>query len=108
VSHPILTKLSLEHARSELAGSKDALEELLDRPVTLFAYPNGKLGDDFAPEHAALAKEIGFVAAFTTHRGAASALSPAHLLPRGTPWAQTPGAFVARLVQSRLRSCVVP
>ena len=43
--HPILTRVSPDRARREVAGSKHRLEEELGRPVTAFAYPNGGRAD---------------------------------------------------------------
>jgi peptidoglycan/xylan/chitin deacetylase (PgdA/CDA1 family) len=41
VSHPILTRIDSGRLRHELRDSKLILEELLDRPISLFCYPNG-------------------------------------------------------------------
>jgi len=40
-SHRILTHLPDEEVKNELANSKRKLEQILDRPVTSFSYPNG-------------------------------------------------------------------
>jgi peptidoglycan/xylan/chitin deacetylase (PgdA/CDA1 family) len=69
-SHPILTRISLEQARREIAGSKRRIEAELDRPVTAFAYPNG-LTTDFNPALQAVLREAGFEAAFTLVPGPA-------------------------------------
>ena len=45
-THPDLTKLEYEAARAELEGSKRRLEELLDRPVEVAAYPYGRAHAD--------------------------------------------------------------
>jgi peptidoglycan/xylan/chitin deacetylase (PgdA/CDA1 family) len=42
VTHPDLTRLSYEEARRELEQSKVELEEILERPVTVAAYPFGR------------------------------------------------------------------
>ena len=41
LTHPILTSISLEAARSEIVGSKRWLEEVLGQHVTSFCYPRG-------------------------------------------------------------------
>jgi peptidoglycan/xylan/chitin deacetylase (PgdA/CDA1 family) len=40
--HPMLPQLSLERQREEIHTNKRELEELLGKPVTAFAYPNGR------------------------------------------------------------------
>jgi len=62
VTHPILTKVSLEDARNEITLSKKAIEESLGTPCTLFAYPRGR----FNGELIELVREIGFTCAVTT------------------------------------------
>lgn len=103
VSHPILTRLSLDDARAEIAGSKQALEQLLDEPVPLFAYPNGMPGRDYAPEHAALVRECGFAGAVSTAWGAASMASDRYQLPRFTPWDHSRWRYGARLIRNLRR-----
>lgn len=41
MTHPQLDQVPLASARREIAESKDALEQMLGRPVTTFAYPHG-------------------------------------------------------------------
>lgn len=41
VTHPQLDCIGREAASREIAGSKKALEELIERPVDTFAYPHG-------------------------------------------------------------------
>lgn len=98
VSHPILTRLTNDDARSEIAGSRARLEELLDAPVKSFAYPNGKAGDDYADEHVALLRDIGFAYGLSTNPGAAGTGSDLMQLPRFTPWDRTSLRFGARLL----------
>jgi peptidoglycan/xylan/chitin deacetylase (PgdA/CDA1 family) len=100
VSHPILARVDEATARSEMARSKSDLEALLGRPVTLFAYPNGKLGRDFLPRDVELARQLGFQAAVTTAYGAAGAGSPLHQLPRFTPWDRGRSAFGLRMARN--------
>lgn len=103
VSHPILTRLPLNEARDEIAGSKQALEQLLDEPVSLFAYPNGVPGHDYGPEHAALVRECGFSCAVSTAWGAASMRSDRFQLPRFTPWDRSRWRYGARLMRNLRR-----
>jgi peptidoglycan/xylan/chitin deacetylase (PgdA/CDA1 family) len=101
VRHPILKRLAAATARAEIEQSKQALEEILGEPVRLFAYPNGKMGQDFGPEHAAMVAELGFEAAVTTDWGTADARTDPYGLPRFTPWDRQPWRFAARLAWQR-------
>jgi peptidoglycan/xylan/chitin deacetylase (PgdA/CDA1 family) len=88
VSHPILARTSKEEAWREITESKQALERLSGRAVRLFAYPNGRPGDDYGIEHVTMVREAGFEAAVSTGWGAASPASDAMQLPRFTPWSR--------------------
>lgn len=101
VTHPILTRISDDQARQELADGKQHLEKLLGKPVTLFAYPNGKPGQDYGPQHARMAQELGFRAAVTTAPGVSDISTDRWQLPRFTPWDKTHGRFVLRLLMNR-------
>ena len=101
VSHPILARLNDVDARREIATSKSDLEALLGQRVTLFAYPNGKPGQDYLPRDAALARDLGFSAAVSTAYGAACrADNRTFELPRFTPWDRARWAFAARLARN--------
>lgn len=100
--HPILTSLSMDECKREIQGGRERLEEIVDAPVNLFAYPNGKPRRDYDDRHVALLKELGFVAAVSTANGSAAAGDDLFQLPRYTPWGETPAVWSARLLQNRL------
>lgn len=100
VSHPILAVLPAEQARQEIAQSKARLETLLGEPVRLFAYPNGKPGEDYRRETVDLVREAGFDAAFSTAWGSAGPGADPHQLPRFTPWERTPVRFGLRMLHN--------
>lgn len=104
VNHPILTMLDEQEARAEIVGGKRRLEEITGAPVTLFAYPNGKPGRDYGPQHVALVRQAGFVAAVSTISGVANRRSDLFQLPRFTPWDRTPGRFLLRLLHNTFRT----
>lgn len=58
-THPDLTRLGYAEALGELRGSRLALEEVLDEPVRIAAYPYGAAG----PETERACRAAGFVAA---------------------------------------------
>jgi len=71
VHHPILTRISPEQVRQEVAGSKSRIEAELERPVLGFAYPNGQ-ASDWNEESEKITAESGIRAAFTLVRGPSS------------------------------------
>ena len=90
LKHPILGRLKASAARAEILLGKERLEGLLGEPINLFAYPNGKPGSDFGPEHVQMVRKLGFMAAFSTAPGAARAGDDLHQLPRFMPWQRRP------------------
>lgn len=106
-SHPILQTLPDAQAQGEITRSKAALESLLQEPVTLFAYPNGKPGTDYSARHVAMVRAAGFAAAVSTAPGAARAPCDLHQLPRFTPWDQSRTRYGLRLLRN-LRTATRP
>ncbi|WP_313702875.1 polysaccharide deacetylase family protein [Massilia sp.] len=99
VTHPILTSLDDASAMQEIRDSKRELEAIVGKPVTLFAYPNGKVGKDFDQRHVAMVREAGFQAGFTTAVGAITRHHDRYQLARSRPWDETPMRFALRLLQ---------
>lgn len=64
-SHALLPQCTDEELRTEIAGSKQALEAAVGAPVTTFCYPNGSID----PRSVAVAREAGYRAAVTTQWG---------------------------------------
>jgi peptidoglycan/xylan/chitin deacetylase (PgdA/CDA1 family) len=104
ITHPILTRLSNDAARHEISRGKRELEMMIGETVHLFAYPNGAPGQDYRPEHAAMARDCGFTAAVSTAWGAASAASDRFQLPRFTPWDRTRMRYGMRLLHNLQRT----
>lgn len=100
LTHPILARQSAPEARREIVSGREALEGILERPVRLFAYPNGRPGQDYAPEHVDMVRACGFDAAVSTAAGAAGPGADPYQLPRFTPWDRTPGRFALRLARN--------
>jgi len=103
VSHPILASLCGDEARSEIAASREYLQQLLQKEVAVFAYPNGKPGTDYRPEHRDMVAELGFRVALSTHWGAGAVDSDPLQLPRFTPWDKRPWPFALRLLANLRR-----
>jgi peptidoglycan/xylan/chitin deacetylase (PgdA/CDA1 family) len=100
VNHPILARLARCDARSEIQGSKQRLEDILDERVSLFAYPNGKPGSDYTPESVEIVRDLGFDAAVTTAWGASRLTTDPFQIPRFTPWDRQRWRYGARLVHN--------
>ena len=99
ISHPILTKLDDDNARHEIVQNKKTLEEIIGKPLKLFAYPNGKIGKDFDERHMEMAREAGYLAAFSTAIGSATKETHLYKIPRSRPWDETPFLFQLRLLR---------
>ena len=103
VSHPILARLTPDKARQEIQASKDFLEQLLGEPVRVFAYPNGKPGEDYTPQSVQVVRELGFDAAVCTSWGASGVVDDQFQIRRFTPWDRTRLRFGVRML-ANLRS----
>lgn len=99
VNHPILAKLDDEMALQEIQQGKTELEDIVQAPVKLFAYPNGKYGIDYTERDMRLVEQCGFDAAVSTNPGASDATENLFALRRFTPWDKTPIRFMLRMIQ---------
>lgn len=68
VSHPILTRVSLDQARAEIINSKLKIEEEISKSVISFAYPNGGRAD-FSDDICKLTASSGIEVAFSLLAG---------------------------------------
>jgi peptidoglycan/xylan/chitin deacetylase (PgdA/CDA1 family) len=100
VSHPILARLPRDQALTEIIDSKQRLQAIIGAPVTLFAYPNGKPGEDYSAESVSLVRECGFAAAVSTSPGASSHGCDLFQLRRFTPWDRRQLRFGLRLAHN--------
>ena len=99
--HPILAQEEASCAYNEIKKSKDILESIINYPVNYFAYPNGKLDQDFTHEHIAMVDKIGFRAALSTDWGALSDMKKDRFkIKRFTPWDRTEFRFAFRLANN--------
>ena len=105
-THPILTALDPAAAEREIRRGREELETLLGRPVRLFAYPNGRPGRDYGPEHVAMVRRAGFLAAVSTAPGTAEPATDPFQLPRFTPWDRTALRFGLRMARNYLTPVV--
>ncbi|HVK56693.1 MAG TPA: polysaccharide deacetylase family protein [Burkholderiales bacterium] len=106
MTHPILARLDAASAREEISIGRERLQSILGKPISLFAYPNGKPGEDYLPEHVTMVRELGFKAALSTAWGVATSESDFFQLPRFTPWDRSSWRFSFRLAANLLRDGV--
>lgn len=97
VHHPILTTLTPLEAEYEIAEGRNRLQSILDAPVDMFAYPNGKPGSDYEHNHVLLVKSLGFRGAVSTAPGVGRSGDDLFQLPRFTPWGVAQATWAARL-----------
>lgn len=101
MSHPILSKMSLEDAKKEILESKRAIERGLTADVKHFTFPNGKRGD-FSPELQQYCKEIGFESVCSCVYGSNKADADVFFLKRISPGRNFP-IFAIDLVRAFYR-----
>lgn len=100
--HTVLSAMSNADARADIAAGRKRLEEVIQAPVSLFAYPNGRPGADFEQRHANMLRSAGFDAAVTCAWGAARSHTDPYLLPRFTPWDRGSSRFLLRMAANLL------
>jgi peptidoglycan/xylan/chitin deacetylase (PgdA/CDA1 family) len=77
MTHPILTSLTAEETDAEMRDSRAALEQHMEREVSIFCYPNGNLN-----EGALASARRYYRSAVTVESGTVREEADPHLLPR--------------------------
>lgn len=98
--HPILAITGESEVETEIRASRDRLRDILGVPVDLFAYPNGKPGQDYAPKDVEIVRRLGFRAAVSTRPAVATGVDGPFELPRFTPWDQSYWMYAARMMKA--------
>ena len=96
VTHPILSRLSLERAREEVLNSRRAIEAAVGVAPRAFAYPNGGQAD-YTPAVVELVRAAGFTCAVTTRFGMNTKTTSPWELCRGQPWEDDLPRFALKL-----------
>jgi peptidoglycan/xylan/chitin deacetylase (PgdA/CDA1 family) len=78
VTHPLLAGLPLGLQRDEIRRSKEQLEQLLERPVASFSYPNGSLSEQTEE----LVREAGFACGCASFKDVTWSQNQLFRLPR--------------------------
>lgn len=100
VNHPILAQTPDAEARREIEQGRDVLSALIDAPVNVFAYPNGRPHEDYDARHVDMVREIGFRGAVSTARGVATPGADRCQLPRFAPWDRSVTKWSLRLLMN--------
>lgn len=98
VSHPILARLRDDEAMQEIQTSKEFLQDLLGERIGLFAYPNGKPGEDYSAQTVNVVRQLDFDAAVSTTWGTTSPGDDLLQIRRFTPWDRSKWRFGLRLL----------
>jgi peptidoglycan/xylan/chitin deacetylase (PgdA/CDA1 family) len=99
VNHVILTRVDVAIVNTELCQSKQILEKELERPIGLFAYPNGK-EPDFNLSTKEVVRQTGYKAAATTVNGLNDRTTDPWEIRRRSPWECPLPYFAAELFHS--------
>lgn len=99
-NHPILARISNSMARTEILLGKETLEDIVRSPVRLFAYPNGKPGQDYLMDHVRTVRDLGFSAAVSTAHGVGKGDCDLYQLPRFTPWSRGLVRFTLQMARN--------
>jgi len=98
VNHPILTRIPLDEAKWEIEESKKRLEEILEKEVSGFCYPNGG-ADDFNEEVEGVVRRAGYSYACSTVEGLNGPWSDLYALKRFWTSGSSLPLFAARLLR---------
>jgi peptidoglycan/xylan/chitin deacetylase (PgdA/CDA1 family) len=101
VTHPILSRVSVERAAAEILGSRTIIEAECGVAPRAFAYPNGRRGD-YDDTVVRLVREAGFACALTTRFGVNTPATPRYELRRGGPWETDLPTFALKMASLRL------
>ena len=101
VSHPILSRVSMDRARAEIMDSRRVIEARCGVAPRAFAYPNGGKAD-YTPEVVELVRSAGFDCAVTTRFGLNTARTSPWELRRGQPWEHHLPTFATKLAWYRI------
>ncbi len=96
VNHVILTRVGLAQAREEIGSSSAVLKQNINRPVRVFAYPNGK-SNDYNGSIQRILVENGYVGAVTTVDDLNDGSTDRFAIGRSCPWEENVPSFALKL-----------
>lgn len=98
VTHPILARVSSDEAMHQIRQNRADLTAIVGHAPTLFAFPNGKPGRDYTDEHALMARQAGYSAAFAVGGQIAWSSADRFQIPRISSQAASPTRLAARML----------
>jgi peptidoglycan/xylan/chitin deacetylase (PgdA/CDA1 family) len=101
VTHPILSRVSVERARREICDAKRMIESACGSSPRAFAYPNGGPAD-YTAATVDIVRSAGFTCAVTTRFGVNGPDTSPWELRRGGPWEEHLPSFALKLAWYRL------
>lgn len=99
VDHPILAKISDDEAWKQILQNRDDLTAITGERPRLFAYPNGKPGNDYEARHIHMVAQAGYTSAVSTGWGAVTPTVDRFQMPRLSPWDRSETMFIARVLK---------
>ena len=99
--HPILRLEADDGAAHEIAEGRRRLQGIVQAPVDVFAYPNGRPAQDYDRRHRDMLASQGFLAAVNTALGLADLDSDVLQLPRFSPWQKDDRGWIMQLLMAR-------
>ena len=81
ITHPVLSALPVSEQKNEIEASKAALERIIGKPVTSFAYPYGKRFH-YSRATTSLVRDCGFVCGCSNFWGVVTTRTKRYELPR--------------------------
>lgn len=97
--HAIAATVTNEMFANEVKTNKDFIEDITQKPVKTFAYPNGKVGRDFDESHERIIENSGYHYAFSTEQRFVSPTSSRFSLPRFSPWSENKWMILRQVLQ---------
>ena len=83
ITHPVLSALPVSEQKNEIEASKAALERIIGKPVTSFAYPYGKRFH-YSRATTSLVRDCGFVCGCSNFWGVVTTRTKRYELPKNS------------------------
>jgi peptidoglycan/xylan/chitin deacetylase (PgdA/CDA1 family) len=82
MSHPTLALTPLDEQYREIVGCRRVLQDAIKKPIESFAYPFGRVSQDYSADTVAVVKQAAFSLAFNTAESFGTVSGDPHQIPR--------------------------